>query len=40
MARVTIDYGIDLGTTNSAIAVTSGGESLIKKNTNQMDTTP
>ena len=31
MARVKIDYGIDLGTTNSAIARMENGEPVIKK---------
>lgn len=31
MARIKIDYGIDLGTTNSAIARIENGESIIKK---------
>jgi molecular chaperone DnaK len=35
-----IKYGIDLGTTNSAIAVLEKGESTIKKNELQKDTTP
>ena len=30
MARIKIDYGIDLGTTNSAIARMENGESVIK----------
>jgi molecular chaperone DnaK len=39
--RQKIDYGIDLGTTNSAIARMDSGESVIKKSDdNQMDTTP
>ena len=39
--RQKIDYGIDLGTTNSAIARMDGGEaSIIKSDDNQMDTTP
>ena len=41
MARTKIDYGIDLGTTNSAIARMENGESIIKKSEDfQMDTTP
>lgn len=39
MARLKIDYGIDLGTTNSAIARMENGESVIKSN-NLGDTTP
>ena len=35
-----IKYGIDLGTTNSAIAELSKGASIIKKNQFQEDTTP
>jgi len=35
-----IKYGIDLGTTNSAIAEISKGVSLIIKNQLQKDTTP
>ena len=35
-----IKYGIDLGTTNSAIAVINKGESKIVKNSLQKDTTP
>ena len=39
--RQKIDYGIDLGTTNSAIARMDGGDALIiKSDDNQMDTTP
>ena len=38
--RQKIDYGIDLGTTNSAIARMEDGEALIyKSDDNQMDTT-
>ncbi|MEI7421475.1 MAG: Hsp70 family protein [Prolixibacteraceae bacterium] len=40
MARIKIDYGIDLGTTNSAIARMENGEVKIKKSERQMDTTP
>ncbi|GAA0252851.1 Hsp70 family protein [Cryptosporangium japonicum] len=36
----TIDVGIDLGTTNSAIAVVTGGEAVIVKNNDGWDTTP
>mgnify|MGYP003608690553 CR=1 FL=1 len=39
--RQKIDYGIDLGTTNSAIARMEDGEAfIIKSDDNQMDTTP
>ena len=39
--RQKIDYGIDLGTTNSAIARIERGEAvIIKSDDNQMDTTP
>lgn len=39
--RQKIDYGIDLGTTNSAIARMDAGESvIIKSDETQMDTTP
>ena len=41
MARQKIDYGIDLGTTNSAIARLENGEiKIIKSNDGQMDTIP
>ena len=40
MARIKIDYGIDLGTTNSAIARMEHGESVIKQTKNLMDTLP
>ncbi len=40
MARVKIDYGIDLGTTNSAIARMENGEVKIIKSDIQKDTTP
>jgi molecular chaperone DnaK len=40
MARSTVDFGIDLGTTNSAIAMLVGTEAQIIKNTAQRDTTP
>jgi len=41
MTRVKIDYGIDLGTTNSAIARMDNGEiSIIKSDRYQKDTTP
>ena len=35
-----IKYGIDLGTTNSAIAIIEKGDSIIIKNEQQKDTTP
>lgn len=39
--RQKIDYGIDLGTTNSAIARMESGEAtILKSDDNQMDTTP
>lgn len=38
--RVKIDYGIDLGTTNSAIARMEQGQPIIKKSEVQMDTIP
>lgn len=40
MTRIKIDYGIDLGTTNSAIARMENGESVIKQTKNLMDTLP
>jgi len=41
MARVKIDYGIDLGTTNSAIAFMDNGNiKIIKSDKSQKDTTP
>ncbi len=41
MARIKIDYGIDLGTTNSAIARMEMGEPVIKKSLDsQKDTVP
>ena len=40
MARIKIDYGIDLGTTNSAIARMESGEAVIKQTKNLMDTLP
>ncbi len=40
MARVKIDYGIDLGTTNSAIARMENGEVKIIKSDTQKDTMP
>lgn len=38
--RIKIDYGIDLGTTNSAIARMQNGEAVIKKSDFQEDTLP
>jgi len=40
MSRTTIDFGIDLGTTNSAIAVLNGVEPQIIKNSDDQDVTP
>jgi molecular chaperone DnaK len=40
MARIKIDYGIDLGTTNSAIARVRSGNIIIVKSDTQKDTTP
>lgn len=40
MARLKIDYGIDLGTTNSAICRMESGKPIIKKSDNQADITP
>ncbi|MAT43657.1 MAG: hypothetical protein CL609_15070 [Anaerolineaceae bacterium] len=40
MKRTTIDYGIDLGTTNSAIAVVNNTESEVIKNNDNLDFTP
>ncbi len=40
MSRTTIDYGIDLGTTNSAIAVIAGTGTEIIKNNVDADVTP
>lgn len=40
MARTKIDYGIDLGTTNSAISRMENGEATIKKTDRQVDTMP
>ncbi|MAT40558.1 MAG: hypothetical protein CL946_13255 [Ectothiorhodospiraceae bacterium] len=40
MARLKIDYGIDLGTTNSAIARVRNGKIVIVKSDTQKDTTP
>lgn len=40
MTRTTVDYGIDLGTTNSAIAVVDGVHTEIIKNNDDAETTP
>jgi molecular chaperone DnaK len=40
MSRTTIDYGIDLGTTNSTIAVVSGTTTEVIKNALDAETTP
>lgn len=40
MTRTTIDFGIDLGTTNSAIAVLTDVEAKIIKNNDDQDVTP
>lgn len=40
MARIKIDYGIDLGTTNSAICRMESGEPVIKKTDTLKDTMP
>lgn len=40
MSRTTIDYGIDLGTTNSAVALATSGATEIIKNNLDSDTTP
>jgi molecular chaperone DnaK len=40
MSRIKIDYGIDLGTTNSAIARMENGEAVIKKTDTLKDTVP
>ena len=40
MARLKIDYGIDLGTTNSAIARMDNGKPNIQKIEVQYDTMP
>jgi molecular chaperone DnaK len=40
MNRTTIDFGIDLGTTNSAIAVLKDVTSEIIKNNRDQDITP
>ena len=40
MARLKVDYGIDLGTTNSAICRMEKGEPVIKKTDTLKDTLP
>ena len=40
MTRTKIDYGIDLGTTNSAISRMENGEATIKKTDTLKDTMP
>jgi actin-like ATPase involved in cell morphogenesis len=40
MSRTTIDFGIDLGTTNSAIAVLKGVRAEVVKNNDDQDVTP
>ena len=40
MAREKIDYGIDLGTTNSSICRMEDGEPVIKKSDTLKDTMP
>lgn len=40
MARATIDFGIDLGTTNSEIALMDGGRIRVFKNLDQRENTP
>ena len=40
MARVKIDYGIDLGTTNSSICRMEKGEPVVIKTDIQKDTLP
>ncbi len=40
MARTKIDYGIDLGTTNSTISRMENGEPIIKKTDTLKDTMP
>ncbi len=40
MSRSTVDFGIDLGTTNSAIAVLRGVDAEVIKNNEDRDTTP
>ena len=40
MARTKIDYGIDLGTTNSALCRMEKGEPIIRKTDTLKDTMP
>ena len=40
MTRTTIDFGIDLGTTNSAVAVARGAGAEVIKNHDERETTP
>ena len=40
MSSTTIDYGIDLGTTNSTIAVVTGTATEVIKNNLESDITP
>lgn len=40
MSRLKIDYGIDLGTTNSAISRMENGEAVVKKSDTLKDTVP
>lgn len=40
MARETIDVGIDLGTTNSAIAIAAGADAIVVRNNLQREFTP
>lgn len=40
MARETIDFGIDLGTTNSAIAIATGADATVVRNNLQREFTP
>lgn len=40
MTRATIDFGIDLGTTNSAVAVMDGGDVTVIRNNTNDETTP
>lgn len=40
MARETVDFGIDLGTTNSAVAVSTGVDASVVRNNLQLEYTP
>jgi molecular chaperone DnaK len=40
MTRETVDFGIDLGTTNSAIAVSTGSDGTVVRNNLEMEYTP